>query len=308
MRGKNMIYTLTCNPALDYAVRTDKLCPGELHRPTGTIAYGGKGVNLSRALTALGIPNRALGFIAGVTGQILAQGVRNEGIDTDFIRLATGDTRINVKVLADRETELNALGPAIDEAAWRELYRKLEALRPGDMLCLCGSVPPPDGVKTYAKILDHLRGKGIRTAVDCGGSGLNKVIAFSPDVIKPNRAELEEAVGRPLPDRAACIEAMRECRQRGAKTILLSLGKDGAMLADGEEIYACAAPSGKVVSTIGSGDSMLAGFLAARENGLSAAQALCRGIACGSARAFTPGAFSAEVADRLYSGLQAQKL
>ncbi|MBS5725597.1 MAG: 1-phosphofructokinase [Clostridiales bacterium] len=284
-----MIYTLTFNPAIDYIMRIDKLKRGETNRSRSEeIQFGGKGINVSTILANLGQETVALGFIAGFTGEALDRAVTERGIRTDFIRLHGGNTRINVKLKGDAETEINAQGPEIGEEDIAELYKRLDAIAKGDTLVLAGSVPGTLPQNIYEKILARLSGRGIRFVVDATGALLTNVLKYHPFLIKPNRSELEEISGRNLHTDEEIAAAARKLRENGAVNVLVSLGADGALLVDAfDRVHRKQAIPGKVVNTVGSGDSMVAGFLVGVEQGYEYALAL--GNAAGSATAFASG-------------------
>ncbi len=286
-----MIYTVTLNPAVDYTLWMKELSTGELNRPTDTaLSFGGKGVNVSCVLTVLGVQNRALGFIAGAVGEMLETGLHRLGVDTDFIRLAAGETRINVKIAADTETEINARGPQVDEAAITRLEAQVSALADGDTLCLCGSLPQGCKADVYTRLLSCVTSKSIRTVVDTTGDALLKALPYRPYLIKPNRDELAALVGRVLPDEANVLTAAHELQEKGARNVLVSLGGDGALLlAEDGAVYRREAYRGNVRGTVGAGDSMVAGFLTALESGADIAEALRFAVAAGSATAFSDG-------------------
>ena len=289
-----MIYTLTFNPAIDYIMRIGDLNWGETNRSRWEeIQFGGKGINVSTILANLGLETITLGFIAGFTGDALDKAVTERGIRTDFIRLSDGNTRINVKLKGDAETEINAQGPAITETDIAKLYEKLEKIKNGDTLVLAGSVPGTLPQNIYEDILSRLQGRGIRFVVDATGKLLTNVLKYHPFLIKPNRAELEEICGRRLDTDAKLAEAAKQLQKQGAVNVLVSLGGDGALLVDefGQTHRKQAIP-GKVVNTVGSGDSMVAGFLAGVQKGYD--YALSLGSAAGSATAFAPGLASKE--------------
>lgn len=301
-----MIYTVTLNPAIDYVVRLEApMQTGAVNRAAGEdYVLGGKGINVSGVLAELGCPSVALGFVAGQTGQWLEEGLRAQGLYTDFIHLPQGMTRINVKIKDGRETELNGAGPVITDDAMQALYQKLDALKPQDVLVLAGSIPACLPADTYEALLSRLEGKGVRTVVDAAGVLLAKVLPLSPFLVKPNREELTELVGRGLPDDAAVAQAAQELQQRGARNVLVSMAGDGALLLDETgQLHRSAAPQGKVVNSVGAGDSMLAGFVAGFLQTGSYQEALRLGTACGSATAFSLGLADRSQIDRLLAQL-----
>lgn len=289
-KGENaVIYTVTFNPALDYVIYLDELIPGETNRcRREELYFGGKGINVSLVLKELGMENTALGFIAGFTGDALAQNLRDQGIRTDFIRLKEGLTRINIKLKERAETEINASGPAISPADLSALLAKLDALGAGDTLVLAGSIPATVPADIYEQIAARLSGKGIRLVVDATGALLLRVLPHHPFLIKPNHRELEELVSRPLCGTAELADAARELQQKGARNVLISRGKDGALLLDeAGKVYEMPALGGRPVNTVGAGDSMVAGFLAGIDKGYE--YALRLGSAAGGATACSPG-------------------
>lgn len=282
-----MIYTATCNPALDCAVQLNGLTVGALNRTAGaTLVAGGKGVNVSRVLGALGERNVALGFVAGSNGVLLESALAQMGVETAFIRLPEGQTRINVKLYGEQETELNAPGPAVSHQQVEGLLCALGRLQEDDLLCLCGSLPPGMGVDSYARML---KAAGVRAIVDTSGEALLCALSEKPWLVKPNRDELAALVGRELPTLANVIEAAEWLREMGAQNVLVSMGKDGALLCADEKRMYQPAPDGKVVGTVGAGDSLVAGFAAGWQRYGDRAQALRLGVACGSATACAEG-------------------
>lgn len=288
-----MIYTVTFNPAIDYVMRLPELLPGKTNRTTAEqVQFGGKGINVSCVLRELGVESTALGFIAGFTGEALAEHLSALGVRTDFIRLPEGLTRINVKVKTlqegARETEINAAGPAIPDACLQALLAKLDALTEGDTLVLAGSIPASLPRDTYSRILARLDRRGIRFVVDAEGALLTAVLPYRPFLIKPNRAELEGIMGRELPTDDDLKEAAAELQQQGAVNVLVSLGGDGALLLDGHgTIHRCPAHPIIPINTVGAGDSMVAGFLAGVDKGYD--YALKLGLAAGGATACAEG-------------------
>jgi 1-phosphofructokinase len=283
-----MIYTLTLNPALDYAVYLPAFAEGKTNRSVREqLDFGGKGINVSYILHQLGVPTVALGFVAGFTGKALCAMLEGEGIPCEFITLDRGMTRINVKIKSEKESEINAQGPDIPPEALEKLCARLDCLVAGDTLLLAGSVPASLPKDIYENILARLEGKGIRYAVDAEGQLLLNVLKYRPYLIKPNRAELCGLAGRELTDDADIERAARELQALGAQNVLVSLGKEGALLLD-ETGLAHRAPAvgGKPVNTVGAGDSMVAGFLAGAPLGYD--YALRLGLAAGGATATSP--------------------
>lgn len=290
--GNEMIYTVTFNPAIDYVVQLDSpLEIGGVNRASAEhCVLGGKGINVSGVLTELGCGNVALGFVAGETGAWLERGLAARGQRTDFIRLDSGMTRINVKIKGAEETELNGAGPQITPEAMEQLYRKLDALLPGDVLVLAGSIPACLPQDTYQQILTRLKGKGVRTAVDATGQLLMNVLPYRPFLIKPNHHELAELLGRALYGDQEIAGAARVLQQKGARNVLVSMAGEGALLLDEEgRVHRIGTPQGRVVNSVGAGDSMLAGFMAGYLDRGCYDHALRLGTACGSATAFCLG-------------------
>ena len=269
-----MIYTVTFNPALDYVVRMDELALGQVNRTVSEdVQLGGKGINVSWVLRELGHENVALGFVAGFTGKAIEDGLAAKGVATDFIHLPAGLTRINVKLKAGEETEINGKGPDISAEALEELLHKLDALGEGDVLVLAGSIPASMPSDVYESILARLEGKKVLCAVDATRDLLVNVLKYRPFVIKPNNHELGEIFGRTLTTDEEIRECAAKLQEQGARNVLVSMAGDGAMLLD--ENGVCA------------GDSMVAGFLAGYLDSGDYEQALRVGSAAGSATAFS---------------------
>lgn len=295
-----MIYTVTFNPAIDYVVHTAALEQGAVNRSEREEMYfGGKGINVSVVLNELGVKSRALGFVAGFTGEAIEKGLAAMGIDTDFVRLSGGNSRINVKIKSGEETELNGRGPDISEGAVNELYRKLDALSDGDTLVLAGSVPPSMPSDIYCRILGRLSDRKIRAVVDASKDLLLNVLEYKPFLVKPNNHELGEMFGVTLDTEQSIEQYARRLQQMGAVNVLVSMAGDGAMLIDefGEKhlIGVC---KGEVKNSVGAGDSMVAGFLAGIAEG-DYDYALRLGTAAGGATAFSDGLATKENIQKL---------
>lgn len=284
-----MIYTVTFNPAIDYVMQAGDINFGKTNRSTAEeIHFGGKGINVSAVLSALGQSTTALGFTAGFTGEALEKAVVKMGIKADFIRLKNGNTRINVKIKGAEETEINAAGPDIGNEEIDRLFEKLESLKSGDTLVLAGSIPLSIPNDIYEQIANKIQNKGVRLVVDATGSLLQNALKYKPFLIKPNRQELEEIIGEEIKTEEQLISAANLLKQKGAQNVLVSLGAEGAiLLADDGKVYKQSAFKVKAVNTVGSGDSMIAGFLAGYEKGCE--YALKLGAAAGAATAVLSG-------------------
>lgn len=298
-----MVYTVTFNPAIDYVIRLDALTPGAINRARQElIQFGGKGINVSTVLGRLGVDSVALGFLAGFTGQALEQGLREAGVHTDFLHLPDGFTRINVKIKAGEETELNGRGPEISPHALEQLLEKLDRLVQGDVLVLAGSIPAclPDDI--YQRLLSRLEGRGVLAVVDAEGALLSRVLEYRPFLVKPNHLELGGMFGRELHTIEEIRAGASALQQRGARNVLVSMAGEGAILLDETgRFHRIAAPEGRVRNSVGAGDSMVAGFLAGWLQTGDYGQALRLGTAAGSATAFSDGLATRAAVEALLS-------
>ncbi len=294
-----MVYTVTFNPAIDYVVHADKILIGGVNRTSSeSIFFGGKGINVSQVLAQLGVKSVALGFTAGFTGKAIEDGLNAAGIETDFVHIKDGFSRINVKLKSDRETEINGQGPKIDDAALAELFSKLDKLTEGDTLVLAGSVPSSMPKDIYEQILARLDGKGIRFVVDASGKLLMNVLKYKPFLIKPNHIELGEIFKTLITNKADAALYAAKLREMGARNVLVSMAGDGSVLVDeNNEVHTCGVCKGKVRNSVGAGDSMVAGFIAGCDDGYD--HAIKLGTACGGATAFSDGLAQREDIERL---------
>ena len=284
-----MIYTVTFNPSLDYIVSVNDFRPGLTNRTSSELILpGGKGINVSTVLGNLGIENTALGFIAGFTGNEIVRRLGLIGVTTDFIRIDSGDSRINLKLRSIEGTEINGRGPDISAEAVRQLMEKLDATGSGDILVLAGSIPSsiPDDI--YKKILDRLSGRDIHTVVDATGDLLVNVLFHHPFLVKPNNHELGEIFGVKLRTRDGIVPYAEKLRKMGARNVLVSMAGEGAVLAaENGNVYTAPAPEGTLVNGVGAGDSMVAGFLAGWMEKQDYLHAFRMGLSAGSASAFS---------------------
>lgn len=319
-----MIYTLTLNPSLDYVVSVENFSCGKVNRTTEERIFpGGKGINVSMVLSNLGIKSTALGFVAGFTGEQLRTLLEEKNVATDFIKADTGATRINVKLRSTKreiqnhemtlpermpinnglqieETEINGIGPFINENELTELYNKLDKLKREDVLVLAGSVPKSVPDTIYMDIMEYLQNRGIDIVVDTTGDLLKNVLKFKPFLIKPNHHELGELFRRTLDSKEEILACAKVLHKKGARNVLISMAGDGAILvAEDENVYELEAPKGKVINSVGAGDSMVAGFLTGYLNFKDYTTALKLGVCTGSASAFSENLATKEEVEAL---------
>lgn len=284
-----MIYTLTFNPSLDYIVTVPRFTCGIVNRTTEEVIFpGGKGINVSMVLKNLGFENTALGFLAGFTGDKLKSLVEEKGIHAEFISVKEGMSRINVKLRSEQETEINGQGPAIVETDIQKLYERLEQLKDGDILVMAGSIPDVMPGTMYMDIMKHLRDKKLKIVVDATKDLLVNVLEYHPFLIKPNNHELGEIFGVTIQEKEDVVAYAKKLQEKGARNVLISMAGDGAVLvAEDGTVYRSGAPKGKVVNSVGAGDSMVAGFLAGYLEHGSYEKAFRMGVCTGSASAFS---------------------
>lgn len=300
-----MVYTVTFNPAIDYIVTLDSLCQGGINRcRTEDMTFGGKGINVSAVLHELGTPTKALGFCAGFTGRAIRDGLEASGVAADFVELAQGNSRINVKIKADSETEINGSGPSISADELRQFFDKLTQLQSGDYIVLAGSVPPSVPQDIYRQILERLSGRGVQSAVDAQGRLLTDTLAFEPFVIKPNKQELEQIFNCSLDSREQIADCARELQKLGARNVLVSMAGDGSLLLDESgRVHTMGVCRGTIISSVGAGDSMLAGFISGYISSGDHAYAHKLATACGGAAAFSCGTPKRELISTLLTQL-----
>lgn len=301
-----MIYTVTFNPCLDYVVGVDNLTLGAVNRvSTEAVMAGGKGINVSIVLKNLGHPSCALGFLAGFTGDEIARRLRLQGVDTDFIEVSRGMSRINVKVKSAEETEINGIGPGIAPSDIEALYTKLDALTSDDILVISGSVPAALPGDIYERIMERLEGRSIRIVVDATRDLLMNVLAFHPFLIKPNNHELGEIFGVELKARKDVVPYAIKLQELGARNVLVSMAGEGAVLvAENGDVIESPSPKGTVVNSVGAGDSMVAGFIAGYlESDGNYEQAFRMGVCAGSASAFSLGLAERDQVEELLAAI-----
>lgn len=303
-----MIYTVTFNPALDYIMRTDIFKTDVVNRADSeSVYYGGKGINVSIILSRLGVENKALGFIAGFTGEEIERGVKLRGVNTDFIKLNEGLSRINVKIKSasnDEETEINGQGPKISKQALDELFVKLSGLNSNDILVLAGSIPKSLPENIYEKIMERLEGKNVRVVVDATKDLLKNVLKYKPFLIKPNNFELGEIFKKDLKNDDEIVYYAKELQKLGARNVIVSMAKNGSVLVTEEgSVIKMGVANGVVKNSVGAGDSMVAGFIAGYILKNDYEYALKLGTAAGGATAFTDDLATKEEIQNILSQL-----
>lgn len=296
-----MIYTVTFNPSLDYIVDVNNFKLGRVNRTTKEIIYaGGKGINVSMVLKNLGFDSTALGFLAGFTGKEICRLMEEQGVNADFIEVKEGLSRINLKLRSNEESEINGQGPAIKEKDIRSLYEKLDKLQYGDVLVLAGSIPSVMPQSMYMDIMKYMEEKDLNIVVDATKDLLVNVLKYHPFLVKPNNHELGEIFGVELEEKKDVIVYAKKLKEMGAKNVLVSMAGAGAVLvAEDGSIYESEAPKGKVVNSVGAGDSMVAGFLAGYLQTRDYREAFKMGVCTGSASAFSEKLATKEEVDSI---------
>lgn len=284
-----MIYTITLNPSIDYVVYLNSFNRGIINRTEKERCYiGGKGINVSLILSELGIESSALGFTAGFTGDAIEKGLKDRGICADFVKAENGISRINVKLKAEEESEINGQGPLISEREFELFMKKTDVISDGDTVVIAGSIPKSLSEDTYEKILGRLENRKVHTVIDAEKNLLLNALKYRPFLIKPNRQELSEIFGAEIKSLAEAEDYAVQLHNMGAKNVLVSLDKDGAFMIDEfGKIRKAGIIDREVINTVGSGDSMIAGFLAGYQKTGDYGYALALGTACGNATAFS---------------------
>ena len=303
-----MIYTVTLNPSVDYFVDLDQFSIGELNRVKKEKKMpGGKGINVSRVLTRLQTTSKAFGFIGGFTGDFVRTALENETISAQFIDVP-GETRINVKIKAEKETELNGEGPKIETHHFEALQAQIASLKSGDWLVLAGSVPPSLPKDIYHTLMAIASGHGAHTIVDTTGDFLKQTLAFGPFLIKPNKHELEAYYGESADNIPKTVLLAKRLLQEGAENAIVSMGGEGALFINREESLMASVPKGEVKNSVGAGDSLVAGFLSAYSAKPDLHEAFRFGVAAGSATAFSVDLCTPERVRALLPEVKIEKL
>lgn len=306
-----MIYTLTMNPALDYDMYLDNFLYGGLNDAKNiNIRGGGKGVNVSKILKILGQESVAMGFIAGFSGEIIKKDLEDNKIETDFITTA-GQTRINVKINDGViETEIAGMGATVSNNEVKLLIDKLRNLTEDDTLILSGSIPKGVSDQIYKNIVEMIEGNP-KIVLDTRGNLIAKNLSRRKSenylLLKPNVIELEQLFDTKLNSDEEIINRSKDFLDYGIKNILVSKGAEGAILINKDEVYIATVPSGKLVNSVGAGDSMIAGFISGLMRG-DASHAFRLAVACGSATAYSFGMADHSSIEDMYRGVQVKKV
>lgn len=303
-----MIYTVTLNPSIDYIVRLDKVNVGSVNRMESDDKFaGGKGINVSRVLKRLGIDNTATGFIGGFTGKFITDTLENEAIATNFVQVLE-DTRINVKIKADAETEINGTGPIVTSEQLAELKEILSGLSEQDTVVFAGSSNKNLGNIVYKELIRLTRQTGAQVVCDFEGQTLIDSLEFQPLLVKPNNHELGDIFGVKLEKLDEIEKYAREILAKGAQHVIISMAGDGALLVTKDGTYFAKPIKGIVKNSVGAGDSMVAGFTGEFVRSGNAVEAFKWGVACGTATTFSDDLATADFIDKTYEKVEVEKI
>jgi 1-phosphofructokinase len=299
-----MIYTLTLNPSVDYIMELDSFQKGGLNRSSAESAFpGGKGINVSRVLHLLNVDSVALGFAGGHTGEYIKQFLNQEDIRTEFVEVKE-PSRINVKVKADEETEINGSGPSISEEHIRELFDQISSLTADDMIVLAGSIPGSVPKTFYQEIAAQCQKQGTKVIIDAEKKLIEPVLPLKPFLIKPNHHELGEMFDVEIDSVEKAVHYGKILKDTGVENVMVSMAEKGALLLTEDEVFFSSVPKGELKSSVGAGDSTVAGFLAGLSRGWSVKDSFRLGTSAGSATAYSIGLCSSEHVERLFEDIQ----
>ncbi|THE15572.1 1-phosphofructokinase [Enterococcus hirae] len=303
-----MIYTVTLNPSIDFIVRVDGLELGDLNRMTEDFKVpGGKGINVSRILKRIDTQSTALGFLGGFTGDFISDWLQKEEITTSFTSVAQ-DTRINIKLKSDSETEINGLGPAISDTEIDQLKEMLNQVTKGDIVVLSGSTPASLRTGFYQELIEIIRQKGAEFVIDTTGDDLKEALRKEPLLIKPNNHELAELYDVVFQSVEDILPYGKKLLAAGAKNVLISMAGDGALLFTKEGTYRSNVLVRPLKNSVGAGDSMIAGFIGSYSKNQDPVEAFKWGVACGSATAFSDDLASRTFIDELLPEVEITKI
>ena len=282
-----MIYTVTVNPSIDYIVQLQNLTLGEVNRMDyDNMLPGGKGINVSRILQELGHESVAWGFLGGFTGNFVEDALKTVGLKSDFTSIK-GNTRINVKIKAQEETEINGKGPQLSADELDQFKAKFDNLTADDTVVFAGSLLPGLGDDFYFDLIKIIRSKGAQFVIDTTGDSLLKTLPEHPLVVKPNNHELAEMFHVKFNGMDDIVKYAKKLLEMGAQHVLISMAGDGGLMVTKDKVYRSLAPKGTVINSVGAGDSMLAGFTGTFAETKDPVEAFRYGLASGSATAFS---------------------
>ncbi|MED1741631.1 1-phosphofructokinase [Bacillus swezeyi] len=303
-----MIYTVTLNPSVDYIVHVEELSLGGLNRSVYDTKYpGGKGINVSRVLNRHHVPSKVLGFIGGFTGGYIKSFLEEEKLETAFHEV-NGDTRINVKLKTGDETEINGQGPSISDEDFAAFLDQFSAMKEGDIVVMAGSIPASLPQDTYEKIAETCSQQNVRVVVDISGEALLKAAQMRPLLMKPNHHELGEMFGTTITSAEEAVPYGKKLIEQGAENAIVSMAGEGALLFTKDGVYHANVPKGKLINSVGAGDSVVAGFLAGIEKQLDIKEAFRLGVASGSATAFSEELGTEELVHKLLPEVQVKTI
>lgn len=313
-RGETMIFTLTLNPAVDRELTVGSIeFDTVLRASEWRVDCGGKGFNVARMLKSLGLSSTALGFAAGKAGELLNDKLQELGIETDFVWVE-GETRTNVSIVGSdngRYVKVNEPGPSIGLNDIVRMKEKVqERVQEGDWWVLAGSLPPGVPAEIYGELIEIIHSAGAKVFLDTSSSALAKSCGTGPLLVKPNAEEASELTGLPVGNTDEIVKAAQAVCGKGVKNVIVSLGKDGAVLVDRNQAWKALSPKITEKNPIGAGDSMVAGVIWGLSEGKEVAEALRRGIACGAATASLAGTAvgSLEQVGKLLRKVQLEKI
>ncbi|EOT43575.1 1-phosphofructokinase [Enterococcus columbae] len=282
-----MIYTMTLNPSIDYIVHVDELTIGSVNRMSHDAKFpGGKGINVSRILKRVDASSTALGFIGGFTGKFIEDHLKAEAIDTQFTAIQS-DTRINIKLKAGEETEINGQGPTLSDDEINQLKASLNQVKAGDIVVLAGSLPAGLSQGFYQELIEIIKDKGADFVIDTTGKDLLAALPKQPLLVKPNNHELADLYQTSFASIADILPYGQKMLADGAKNVIISMAGDGALLFTESGIYQSNVLKRELKNSVGAGDSMIAGFIGHYAKTNDPIEAFKWGVACGSATAFS---------------------
>ena len=303
-----MIYTVTLNPSIDFIVHVDGLKLGDLNRMTHDFKLpGGKGINVSRILKRIGSESTALGFLGGFTGNFISDWLKQESILSSFTQVRE-DTRINIKLKSESETEINGLGPSVSNEEMQKLKQALSSITSNDIVILSGSTPPSLRDGFYEELIQIVKDKQAKFIIDTTGKDLLHALSQKPLLVKPNNHELAELYNVTFESIDDIIPYGKRLLKDGAQHVIISMAGDGALLFTQEGVYRSNVLRRPLKNSVGAGDSMIAGFVGSYEKNSDPVEAFKWGVACGSATAFSDDLATDELIYELIQEVKIEKL